>query len=110
MLSDVLPTPAYGVLVGVGLYILFVIVQTALDPLRKVPGPIFARFTRLWYIKTLYNGNFELVNVGLHKAYGPVVRIAPNQYSIDDLDSAKVIYGHGSNFIKVCNSTIQCKK
>lgn len=32
---------------------------------------------------------------------GPVVRIAPNQYSIDDPSSAKIIYGHGTDFVKV---------
>lgn len=32
---------------------------------------------------------------------GPIVRIAPNEYSIDDFDALKTIYGHGSSFIKV---------
>jgi hypothetical protein len=32
---------------------------------------------------------------------GPIVRIAPNEYSIDDPDAVKVIYGLGSQFIKV---------
>ena len=29
------------------------------------------------------------------------MRIAPNEYSIDDLDAVKIIYGHGSKFVKV---------
>ena len=29
------------------------------------------------------------------------MRIAPNEYSIDDADAIKIIYGHGTNFIKV---------
>lgn len=32
---------------------------------------------------------------------GPIVRIAPNQYSIDDVAAAKIIYGHGTAFLKV---------
>jgi hypothetical protein len=32
--------------------------------------------------------------------YGPVVRIAPNEYSIDDPHALRVIYGHGTKFIK----------
>lgn len=32
---------------------------------------------------------------------GPVVRIAPNEYTIDDPDAIKIIYGHGTNFVKV---------
>ncbi|WYZ42238.1 hypothetical protein EsH8_V_001133 [Colletotrichum jinshuiense] len=31
---------------------------------------------------------------------GPVVRVAPGQYSIDSVDAAKTIYGHGSHFAK----------
>lgn len=32
---------------------------------------------------------------------GPIVRIGPNQYSIDDPAAAKIIYGHSSKFYKV---------
>lgn len=32
---------------------------------------------------------------------GPVVRIAPNEYSIDDPAAAKIIYGSGRAFVKV---------
>lgn len=31
---------------------------------------------------------------------GKIVRVGPNLYSIDDADAAKVIYGHGTQFIK----------
>lgn len=36
-----------------------------------------------------------LINVG------PIVRIAPNEYSIDDPAAAKAIYGSGRGFVKV---------
>tara|TARA_R110002060_G_scaffold24251_4_gene32946 strand:- start:943 stop:1272 length:330 start_codon:yes stop_codon:yes gene_type:complete len=71
------------------------------DPLRAVPGPFLARFTRLWYLYKIYQGHFEKVNIKLHERYGPVVRIAPNEYSIDDIAAAKLIYGHGNTFVKV---------
>jgi hypothetical protein len=32
---------------------------------------------------------------------GPIVRITPDTYSIDDPDSVRIIYGHGTGFIKV---------
>jgi len=32
---------------------------------------------------------------------GSIVRIAPNYYSIDDMEAIKTIYGHGTNFVKV---------
>ncbi|KAK7730651.1 hypothetical protein SLS57_001481 [Botryosphaeria dothidea] len=31
---------------------------------------------------------------------GPIVRIAPNEYSIDDPEAIKIIYGHGTAFTK----------
>lgn len=39
-------------------------------PLRDVPGPFAARFTRLWYLKNVWRGDFEKVNVRLHDRYG----------------------------------------
>jgi hypothetical protein len=32
---------------------------------------------------------------------GPIVRVAPDTYSIDDPDSVRILYGHGTEFIKV---------
>lgn len=86
---------------GAGLYVLFSLVLWLIDPLRSVPGPLLARFTRLWYLYKIYKGNFERTNINLHKKYGPVVRIALNEYSIDDVRAAKIIYGHGNAFVKV---------
>ena len=37
---------------------------------------------------------------------GPIVRIAPNQYSIDDPDATKIIYGHSTKFIKVSPASV----
>ncbi|RBA15626.1 hypothetical protein FPRO05_12233 [Fusarium proliferatum] len=31
---------------------------------------------------------------------GPIVRIAPDQYSLDNPEAAKIIYGHGTQFVK----------
>jgi len=83
------------------LYIVLRAVYVALDPLRDIPGPFLARFTRIWYFFEIYKGSFERSNIELHKNYGPIVRIAPDEYSIDDVEAAKTIYGHGNAFVKV---------
>jgi cytochrome P450 len=70
------------------------------DPLRHVPGPFLARFTRLWYVWEVYKGTVHLTSVRLHRKYGPVVRLAPHMFSIDDPEAAKVIYGMGTPFVK----------
>jgi hypothetical protein len=68
--------------------------------LYSIPGPFWTRFTRLWYFRRLWNGHFEEDNISLHKQYGPVVRIAPDHYSINDRAALKTIYGSGTKFAK----------
>lgn len=77
-----------------GLYVGYCQVVDILDPLHSIPGPWAARFTRLWYFYQIYRGTYERVNITLHKRYGPIVRIAPGEYSIDHVEAAKIIYGH----------------
>ncbi|KAL9620420.1 MAG: hypothetical protein Q9160_005005 [Pyrenula sp. 1 TL-2023] len=80
--------------------LLITLLRLLRSPLRDVPGPFLARWTRLWYLKEVAKARFEITNIDLHKKYGKIVRLAPNQYSIDDIDAARVIYGHGSQFPK----------
>lgn len=68
--------------------------------LQSIPGPFWARFTRLWYFRRLWNGHFEDDNIRLHNQYGPIVRIAPDHYSISDRAALKTIYGAGTKFAK----------
>ncbi|EXJ63764.1 hypothetical protein A1O7_00099 [Cladophialophora yegresii CBS 114405] len=96
--KGVSPLVLIGALLSFWLIYQFVVVLR--DPLRSVPGPFLARFTRLWYLRKVWQGDFEKTNVALHKKYGPIVRIAPNYYSIDDADAIKTIYGHGNQFVK----------
>lgn len=101
------------------LAICYVIYFRYATSLRKVPGPFFASFTRLWKLRKTLKGDFERTNIDLHRRYGelqraqqnettltlysgPIVRIGPNEVSIDDPEeSLSAIYGHGTKFIKV---------
>ncbi|KAL9116115.1 MAG: hypothetical protein Q9227_000484 [Pyrenula ochraceoflavens] len=95
------PVYVFGAAVAlVFLRALVFLVSSVRSPLRSVPGPLLARFTRLWYIKALYPANFEQTNIKLHRKYGPVVRLTPNIYSLDDPEAAKAIYGYSSQFPK----------
>lgn len=46
------------------------ILHVILSPLRGVPGPIAARFTRLWYLIKVWQGSFHTDNIKLHERYG----------------------------------------
>lgn len=70
------------------------------SPLKDIPGPFWTRFTTLWYFSRVRQGQFELENIRLHQRYGPIVRIAPNQYSISDISAIKSVYGAGTQFAK----------
>jgi hypothetical protein len=94
-------SPLATVGVAVSLLITYHALQYVRDPLRDVPGPLIARFTRLWYLLEIYRGHYEQTNIKLHNKYGPIVRIAPWEYSVDDVQATKEIYGHSSKFVKV---------
>jgi hypothetical protein len=47
--------------------------KVLLDPLRDVPGPFIARFSRLWLLREYINGNFHETNINLHQKYGMIV-------------------------------------
>jgi hypothetical protein len=100
----------------VAIFSLVVITKALLHPLRDVPGPFWARFTRLWYLRAVSMGDFEMKNIDLHRSYGKpilllalagsnrflgsIIRIAPGQYSLNDPEVIRTIYSHSSNFVK----------
>ncbi|KAL5432978.1 hypothetical protein PMIN06_011830 [Paraphaeosphaeria minitans] len=75
------------------------------DPLRDIPGPFSARFTKLWYLSNIYTGAHERHTIALHRKhaqsgehFAPIVRLAPGMYSIKSPD--KAVYGIGSKMPK----------
>ncbi|OAP62295.1 hypothetical protein AYL99_04498 [Fonsecaea erecta] len=70
--------------------------QTA--KLGKVPGPWLYAATRFrlafdaWQAQSIHTVN------KLHRKYGPVVRIGPNEISFNSLSALRTIYGAGSGF------------
>lgn len=74
------------------------IYQLFFDPLRSIPGPYVARWTRLWYVIRVWKGQFHHDNIALHEKYGRIVRVAPGWYSIDVADATA--YGIGIAFTK----------
>ena len=54
----------------IALYLLKWIFDLVIDPLRDIPGPFLARFTRLWLLRQYVNGDFQKTNLELHEQYG----------------------------------------
>lgn len=87
-------------LVPLGLYLLVHVYKLVTSPLRKTPGPVWSRFTDLWYFNRVRKAHFEQDNIELHRKYGSVVRVGPNHYSISNPTAVKTVYGTGSKFTK----------
>lgn len=48
----------------------YVIIKALVSPLRRLPGPFLARFSRIWYLRNVWRGDFEKKNLELHQKYG----------------------------------------
>lgn len=84
----VLQLIAYGVAQG--------IYRIWFHPLSKFPGPPLLSVTYLPYAYSNYiQGNWVRKMVGLHRKYGPAVRIGPNHIALDG-SIGWPIYGHRS--------------
>ncbi|KAL0929777.1 cytochrome p450 [Colletotrichum truncatum] len=65
-----------------------------LHPLRDYPGPILLRVTRIGYCYKLIRGTLPFDILQLHKVYGDVVRIAPDELAYNNVTAWKDIMGH----------------
>jgi hypothetical protein len=87
-----------GLAILLGLRIVYCIF---LHPLRRVPGPFVAKFTQFWRLRKYAQGRWHEDIVDLHRFYGPVLRVSPNEVSFVDQEALVKIYGHQTGTKKV---------
>lgn len=95
--------PGYGLTVAaaiLGISLVKYIYCVYIHPLSSVPGPRIAACTSLWLAYHTYVGDECTVIYDLHKKYGPVLRVAPNDVDIDDGDAVEPIYITNGGFPK----------
>ncbi|KAF3760410.1 benzoate 4-monooxygenase cytochrome P450, partial [Cryphonectria parasitica EP155] len=77
--------------------LLFFVVRAIYDacfhPLAKIPGPRAASWSNIPYSYWFHSGRMPYKILALHKKYGPVVRVAPNEVSFNSPQSWNDIYG-----------------
>ncbi len=61
--------------------------------LRRFPGPKLWAAFRFPYVLCLQRGELHARLKAMHKSYGPIVRVAPNELSFTDVRAWKDIYG-----------------
>lgn len=69
----------------------------ALHPLRKFPGPFFARISPLPHIFHSHRGDLIFWTIAQHEKYGECLRLLPNELSFSGADAYKDIYGFKTN-------------
>nr|QSG30339.1 CYP65EZ1 [Hormonema carpetanum] len=90
---DITKLLSYAVAIGISYAIAQLTYNVFFHPLRKFPGPLInaaTPFPRLWLY---YNGRENLGLAALHKKYGSIVRVAPDELSFIDGAAWKDIYG-----------------
>lgn len=50
----------------------------------SAPGPRLAKITHGWKAFHIRNGTYQHRLKGLHRKYGVIVQVSPNEYSVDD--------------------------
>ena len=83
-----------------GYVFLLFVYRRFFHPLAKYPGPFLASITRWWMVREVLSGEHDKHIRALHKKYGNIVRIAPNEVAIADPQAIKVIYSTGGGFTK----------
>lgn len=69
-------------------------------PTRHLPGPWYTRFTHLRLKRAVVTGQRIFYIDALHKKYGPIVRLSPNEVGVADLDAFKEIHRIGTKYMK----------
>ena len=67
-----------------------------LSPLAKIPNAHWSTpYSRLWVLHIRFTKKENRTLLAAHKRLGPVVRVAPNELSIDDVDCVRTVYSGG---------------
>ncbi|KAI2963495.1 hypothetical protein CBS147324_8989 [Aspergillus niger] len=77
--------------------ILVFLYQRLSSPISKLPGPWYTKLTSLVIKYHEFSASRRVFIHQLHKRYGNIVRIAPNEVSFASLDAIREIYASGGS-------------
>ncbi|KAG6291031.1 hypothetical protein E4U09_004113 [Claviceps aff. purpurea] len=64
-------------------------------PLARVPGPKLAAISSFWYARNIVEGNMVKLGLELHRKYGDIVRVGPNELWFNTTEAFDQIYCTG---------------
>jgi len=91
---------AHWLLIITGFLVSRALVRRYASPLRKYPGPVLASVSRLWKVASTFSGHTHTDHIALHRKYGRLVRIAPDEVSIASPEAARTVLSAGKRFYK----------
>ncbi|RFU34119.1 hypothetical protein B7463_g2203, partial [Scytalidium lignicola] len=71
-----------------------------LSTLRQYPGHFLASGSRIYRLLCVASGQSHLHMIALHRRYGPIVRIAPDELSFSSPEAARQLLSAGKGFHK----------
>jgi hypothetical protein len=69
--------------------------------LRDINGPFLARYSDLWRLLKVHQGDMHNVYLKLHQKYGSLVRVGPNCVSISSPEALAAVYNISEKLPKV---------
>ncbi|KAI0901171.1 putative cytochrome P450 [Annulohypoxylon nitens] len=91
----------YQLIAGaIGIVLLSYVFNVLTNPLAKIPGPWYTKWTILPFKYLVVTGKRPKWVHALHEKYGPVVRISPIEVSIQDPKDVQQIYSVKNEFRK----------
>lgn len=81
-----------------------VIYDVYFHPLAAFPGPLLRRMSRIPWTLAVLRGSAVFDAADLHKKYGPVVRLAPNELAFQDPRAWRDVMGGGTSEIPKCRA------
>lgn len=74
------------------LVLTIIVYRLTLHPLSAVPGPKLAAVSNIWHAYHARNGRMVELGRTLHRQYGPVVRVGPDEVWFDTKEAFQAIY------------------
>lgn len=106
MFSLSIPVLAFSALFLLSIY-RFIIYPIFLSPLAKVPNAHWSSpFLPLWILWTRFYSKENRTLHAAHLKYGPVIRVAPNELSINDISGVRTVYTGGLRRVNGIQSLI----
>ncbi|GAB0136753.1 hypothetical protein EsDP_00005044 [Epichloe bromicola] len=87
-----LATLGFSCLALLVLAITVALYRITFHPLARVPGPKLAAMSDFWYAENIVQGRMAKLGLELHKKYGDVVRVGPNEVWFNTPEAFDQIY------------------